>query len=430
MARAVLASGPMHRIPSSLLVLLLAFPLAACESVVVDPNAVSGTVVDPLGAPIVGARVEVGAAIVTTDAAGHFEAHALDGPYDMSIRAPDRAAAWLFLGLVDHEPTIRLFDGFSATSPDAKTATVTVSLPEKDDDSVVSKILLDVLDNVAEGVGGLDNPADPLEHTIQLWWAGQPQSKARFQAFRYTIDPVTKAPKHYIGYDTAEVVLENGVPATWAVSWKPPPFGEATISLTAHRSPGQGDLVTGLGILSEGAQFSQGLAGGATPGSEVSFVVPDLAGASFGVSVSAKDSSGASSFASVPGLAAGSKGGTVELRPSPVLISPKDGDQFGAGSEIHWSNQGNEASILRLRPADFQSHDPIYFVATDDESMVLPDLTQLGAQLPKGVKYTLTVGRDSWTPTVDDVAATPWNKSFATKPLSIATSAASVLISR
>ena len=56
-------------------------------------------------------------------------------------------------------------------------------------------------------------------------------------------------------------------------------------------------------------------------GPEVSFVVPDLAGAVFSIDVLAGDDAGASD-SWVPGLAAGTTGLSVQVDHAPTLTSP------------------------------------------------------------------------------------------------------------
>lgn len=433
LARVLLGRRPMHTLTLAGLVLTLsrALPLAACSSVIVDPDAVSATIVDDNGAPIVGSRVAIGDAILTTDAEGHCEAPAVAGAYNLTVRPTDDESASIFVGLLDHEPTIQL-RGTVAPAPDpqARSADIVVTFPEKDGDSMGSTIILDALDTTANGVAESANPTNPLEKTTSLQWTGSASSKAHFQAFRCTIDPVTKAPKHYVGYDSAEVMITSGAQTAWAVSWKAPPFGESTVSFPAHRSAGEGDVSTLLRMQSAGAHFAQRLATGTTSGAEVTFVVPALAGASFTALVTTGNVDEGGSLASVPQLLAGVEGATVELPSFPVLTSPTAGDTSGAGSDIRWSTDGTGATLVSIRPADFFSHDARYFIATRGGAAVVPVLAALGLHLPGGVKYKVSVERDSWSPTVDGFAETPWEASFEKKPHDVARSAEVGIVTR
>jgi hypothetical protein len=162
-----------------------------------------------------------------------------------------------------------------------------------------------------------------------------------------------------------------------------------------------------------------------TDSDAVSATIIDANGAPI---VGARVAIGAGTTASVPGLAAGVKRATVEMPPHPVLTSPKEGDTPATGSEIRWSIGNTRANIVAIRPADFSSHEARYFIATSGESVVVPDVAALGLHLPGGAKYQVTVERDSWTATVDDAAATPWEAGFEKKPYDRATSGAAGVV--
>lgn len=190
------------------------------------------------------------------------------------------------------------------------------------------------------------------------------------------------------------------------VSWKPPPFGESTISLTVNRSPGQSDVTAYLGLQAGAPPWSVPFASVVTKASEVSFVVPDLPGAPFSALAEATSARSVTT-ATVPGLAAGAKGVILDIPPSIVLTGLKDKDPFGVGSTFHWSSQGQEASFVELTtsPTTGNGGAMSFFVATHGDSMVVPDLGTLGIPIPAGVEYSIVVQRESGSPTVDDLAA-------------------------
>ena len=329
--------------------------------------------------------------------------------------------SWLYFG-------IKLFDEIAFPfATDERNANVLVSFSEKDDDSIVSRVILD-------RIGGADMPsrwwaqgtnsANPPPHSVNLQWIGAPSITARIQAFRYTVDPVTKGPKHYVGYDSADLTLVDGPPTTFAVSRKPPPFGESTISLTLNRSPGQDSVTAYLGLQAGTPTWVQPFASIVTKASEVSFVVPDLPGAPFSAMAEATNLSSVTA-ANVPGLAAGAKGVILDIPPSLELIGLKDGDHFGVGSTFQWSSQGTDASFVQLTtsPGDNNGSVMSYFVATQGDSMVVPDLGKLGIDLPPGVDYSTVVQRYSTNPTVDDLAADPMAHQQLSAPSRYATSA-------
>lgn len=402
----------MQRISFSFLVLALASSLVACSSVdVVEPvpDTLSGSVVNQWGDPAAGVRVAAGAALATTDEAGHFEVPAVDSPYDLTLFDPGAKIAHVYIGLTDQSPSFRI-DGTGTSAPtQARAASFTVKFPEKDSGSLLSAFTLDFIDKVTRQSFSVDSPSQftAQERTIMTLWSGPKAVTARLQAFHMAVDPLSGAIQHYVGYDSVEVSVTEGVPSTVAVSWKPPPFGDATISVTPKLV---GSLVVAydgeVGIRSPGGISTQRLGYGAMQGSELSFVVPDISEATFDVSFNAGDSSGVGYAAGrIAGLVPGAKGAILAVEPPAEQVSPHDGGAFGIGTSLEWLPKSAGASVNVLSPQDQTTGNITYYVATEGGATVVPDLSSLGLSLSKGQKYDWTVFRSSQTRTVDDIAA-------------------------
>jgi hypothetical protein len=415
----MLLVAPMHRIPSSFLLLALTSSLVACSSVVVDdPDTFSGNVATTRGDPLSGVRVQVGDAVTTTDDAGDFEVPKAAGPRDVALFLPDTGSAYVYVGLTDQDHSFRVRGGEASPSADDHAALVTVKFPDKDSAALSSVYAVDFIDSVTRPVFTTDTPSQMTaqERTINAHWRGPHTVKVRLQALQVAVDPLGKAIQHYVGYDSAEVSITDGVPVSLAVTWKPPPFGESKVSVTTKLgSPKVVVYNSQVVIRSPGGASPWSLGYGAIEGSEISFVVPDLAGATFDVWATGADGVGGYFNAGIPGLAAGAKGAILPAGTSLVQVSPGDGGTFGIGTKLEWSSPGDEAVQAALDPLEQGPGKISYLVATAGESVVIPDLSRLGVELSPGVKYGWSISHDSRTPTVGDIAAklTPPDSSTA-----------------
>lgn len=417
----------MHRITLSFLVLALASSLVACSSVVVDdPDTFSGTVDNTWGDPVSGVRVQVGESITTTDDAGGFEVPATVGPRDVALVLPDTSAAYVYVGLTDQDQSFRLpVNAVNPTADDHATV-LTVKFPEKNSASLRAMFVVDFIDSVTRSSLLAGDPlfSDALEYPTDARWRGAHSVKARVQAFHVEMDPAVTVVLHYVGYDSAEVTLTDGVPASVAVSWKPPPFAAAKVSVTPKLgSPPLTIYDAEVGIRLPGAARAWRLGfGSIMTGSELSSLVPDLAAVTFEVSVGAADGAGTST-ATIPGLAAGAKGPIVGFEPAPLLVSPPDGGAVGIGTKLEWSPRGDGAVWVGFAPVEQKTGGIRYLMATAGDSVVIPDLSRLGVTLPQGLKYGWSVWRDSQTPTVEAIAAKSTSISSSTEPAAHAASA-------
>lgn len=380
----------------------LTFPLSACTSVEIA-GPVSGTVIDNLSQPTPGARVQVGSTLVTTDAAGHFSIPSVESPYDVTLVPEGGADPYLYLGLTTHEPTLRIHDRPVNPTPKAQSTTLLLELPQIGGGSVEVGFVIDGPDDLAPPTVGPVSSTTPGQYPISIVWAGDATLPIRIQAFGYETDATTGAPKHYVGYDTADLDLANGTPATWNVSWKAPTFAESTLSVSMSLPDEYQFWESALALRSAGAARARAFAWASGGGPEISFVVPDLPGATFEFQVCAGNLE-ASSCRTLPGLTAGTKGIPLEIERGPTLLSPARDGSFGIGTQIEWMKQGEGAVFVLLFPQQSAAGRPRYYLATDGDSAKIPDLTGLGVNLPPGLAYYLQVLRNGAIESVDELA--------------------------
>jgi hypothetical protein len=378
--------------------LFLALPACGGSAKVIDK--VSGTVVDRAGAPVAGARVRVDESLATTDAAGHFTVSAVSTPYDVTLFANGILDPYTFLGLTGAEPTLAVFDRYLNPAEDGQGATLTVELPADSASHDLVSFIVDRPDDLSPIQTGVANPTPSGQTTIGLGWSGSKPTTVRIQALRQTFD--ASGTQHYTGYDSVLLPLAGGDTPTWTVSWKAPPFEETKLSVKVELPDGYALWQGEVGMRPENGPSGGVLTWGTTSSPDLTFVVPDLEGAVFDVTACAGNAV-TTSCRTLPGLTPGAPAATLSVDEGPTLVSPGTGELVGAGSTVQWSAEGEGASLLYFHPSAGASG-PWYFIGSGDDTATIPDLSELGVELPWGTDYTLEVFRNGSLETVDDLA--------------------------
>jgi hypothetical protein len=369
------------------------------------PEDVRGTIVDVTKKPLSGVPVLVGDTVTTTDEAGHFTVHDVSPPYDLAIdfSKSDYARGDVYLGMTDPAPTVvnRLL---FAPGTQHGTATLTGVLPAAGTSTIQGTVVVEPMDNLASFVVGFASPADAPAHSYKVTWAGAASISVRLHAFQMQVDPVTKAPLHYIGYDTTDVVLHDQGDVTWSASYKPPPFSESPLSVIASVPEGYTISGTNLHVRSPASNFygEEWVATSKAAGPKISMMVPNLEGAAFGIAISASNGA-ATSVRRVPLLGGGTQEHPVHVEPAPTLISPPDSGTLGVGSTVAWNVGGAGTPYSILAPLDAQG--PSFGLWGGDGSATVPDLSALGLPLPHGQKYVLAFYNMGPAATVEDLAS-------------------------
>lgn len=416
----------MTRFLRFLAVFIAAIAVAGCSgSVAVAPEDIRGTIVDGTRAPLPGVQVLVGDTLTTTDEAGHFTVHDVSPPYDLAIATPSFGSTTgnVYLGMTDPTPTVLS----RVRGPEAPalsgSATLSVVLPAADTSTLRGFVVVDTADNLASVVDGVVNQATGPVRSFKVDWVVAPTVSVRIHAFQVQVDPATFAALHYVGYDTTDLVLDGQNNPTWSASYKPPPFSESPLSCTVSMPEGYTMGIQSLSMRLAGSTFYWTLPTSSTQAPELSFVVPDLAGALFSLTAIAGDNAGASGR-TVPGLTAGTKGLAVQVDHAPTLTSPLEGATFGVGSTVTWTLGGSGAPYTTLSPQNGMG--PSVYLWGGDGSATVPDLSALGLELPHSAKYTLEVNRESAAATVEDFASVDYTSTLTQKPSTFAVSAIDV----
>ncbi len=405
--------------------LAAAFAVTGCGargSLGIPTEDVTGTIVDVTKAPLPGVQVLVGGTLTTTDEAGRFTVHDVSLPYDLAIDSStsDEPFGYVYLGMTDPAPTVVLRLLF-APGTQHGSATLTGVPAPVESSPIQASMLVEPTDNLAWFDLAIVTTSPSQARSLQVSWAGAPSAAVRLHAFQMQADPATKAPLHYIGYDTTFVVLQDKATVMWSASYKPPPFQESPLSVTVSMPEGYTIGPSDLSMRTAGSAFYGGpMAVSSAAGPEVSFMVPDLAGAVFEVAVGASNGTGMSARR-VPGLAAGTQGLAVQVDPAPTLISPSNGGTLGVGSTVAW-NAGGPGTLYSTL-GRVTAAGPNFVLWGGDGSATVPDLSALGLPLPHGEKYVLWLDREGAAATVEDLASSVYPATQLQKPLTFAMAA-------
>lgn len=100
----MLTGALMTQLLRALTIFLAAVPMAGCGSVLLEPEDITGTILDINKTPWPGRQVLVNDTLTTTDEAGRFTVHDVTLPYDLAIAS----GTWgdVYVGMTDLAPTV------------------------------------------------------------------------------------------------------------------------------------------------------------------------------------------------------------------------------------------------------------------------------------------------------------------------------------
>jgi hypothetical protein len=176
-----------------------------------------------------------------------------------------------------------------------------------------------------------------------------------------------------------------------------------TIALTASVPSGYSLWSGRLAVQSRASSPASSFLWVSPVGPQISFLIPDLPGATYTVEVLA---SGANSNSSrtVRGIRAHATPLNLVVEPGPVIVSPEGGVQdIGVGSELSWTNDMAGGEFVNFIPAGVGGSVQ-YQITTANSPARIPDLRAFGVDLPHHASYEWSVFLTS-ADGVDDLAA-------------------------
>lgn len=340
---------------------------------------VNGSIRDFADQPVAGAAVLIpGKQPVTSGTDGSFSIAGVTTPYDVTFIVSSAHLASTYKGLTRTDPVLHFFEQFFSS---ANTATISGSVP------VVSGRTTRVIYVSGDMSWYTTSNAGSGTYNINVSWRG---TSTTLNGTIYVLRWVnaTGIPTSYDAYgDRALTVSAGGsFQGNNFTAGQLTDPAEMNISGSVTRPSGnyslnQRELSLGFGNSNTFLASEYG-----TLGDNLSYTVPNVSGATFGIAASASFGS-RSAFYFKSGITAGSQSVTITLAEAPQLSLPVNG---GTGIDTTTSflftpGGGTGVNFVQLGGS---GSDPAFFILTSNNSFTIPNLAQQGLGLPSNRSYS------------------------------------------
>jgi hypothetical protein len=350
------------------------------------PNDVMGMVVSGTGdpGPIAGARVLVAGTLTTTDLQGRFIVRNAPPTYDVIIGLANWGDA--YFGVTSRTPVLTS----QAPNISPSRATISVSYPAS---TVVDAKRIGFIDR---GPAYGTQEAPPAIPWVS-WSQAFSQITTKFLLLEYTTDSFG-TPTHYAGMALDTFTLENGGSRAWAPQYGP--VSETKVTGSVDTVPSQTLYEAYLTVSLSGGAYAPLNREVPLRQPPFTFVVPQIAGASFAAVYSAYDTGkpgsagGANSIVSVPIGADGTLPHAI-VPEAPHPLSPADGATgFAPGTVFTWQGEGTCEVKLWGGNQGFQPSS--IRLVTRAGTVTMPDASTVGVTPLKLTTYGWIV--TCWSP--------------------------------
>lgn len=360
---------------------------------------VQGVVLGLDGRPAPGVDVTVtGAGTETTGADGRFTIADVDTPYDIHVLHPAEPLVVTYVGLTRDDPVLLLSGAQTATAHVASFyGNVSAGTGFPQPANHVTRVTF------ASPATRLTVNADGATGDYQI--VGLPWFGADTEGAMHALQWQTDAggqPISYVGHGYRPLSLRAAIVGYLAQDMALLPVGEANVS-------GSVAVPLGATLLSRTASVVYPEGGWVTPASEVlpgspfSYLMPTVPDASVTIMAAAQAAGGELCVAMRTGLTPGTSGVDVVVPAPPQLDGPADSvANVGYDTEFTWTAAAPSATLVTFNgPAGTLAH----AVVTDDPTVTIPDLRELGLDLVAGGRYHWQVFGLPEFATVDEAAS-------------------------
>lgn len=342
---------------------------------------VHGVVLGLDGRPMAGVDVVVpGGDDDTTNYAGAFTLEGIDAPYDIHLLHPTEPLVVTYLGLTRDDPVLLMSGGQTAALHLASIYGVVsagTGYPQPANHvtriSYASPATRSTVD-AAPATGGYE--------IVGIPWFGADVDGA-LHALQWQYDG-SGLPVTFIGHGYRPLTLRAAIIGYLAQDMALLPVGEASVSGTVA-------VPVGYDLLSRTASVVYPEGGWVTtvaetnPGSPFSYVTPAIPDATIAIAAGAQAPTNELAIAMKVGLATDASDVEIFVPYAPSLDAPADSaTDVGYATPFTWSTASSTVAVVLFNgPAGTLSH----AVVTDDTTVTIPDLRDLGLDLVPAGTY-------------------------------------------
>ena len=340
---------------------------------------VNGFVKDFADQPVTGAAVLIpGKQPVTSGTDGSFSIAGVTTPYDVTFIVSSARLASTYKGLTRTDPVLHFFEQFFSS---VNTATISGSVP------VVSGRTTRVIYVSGDMSWYGTSNAGSGTYNINVSWRG---TNTTLNGTLYVLRWVnaTGIPTSYDAYgDRALTVSAGGsFQGNNFTSGQLTDPAEMNISGSVTRPSTNYSLTQRQLYLGFGNSVTFLASESGTLGDNLSYTIPNVSGATFGITAYASYGSRSATYFK-SGIAAGSQSVSIPLAEAPQLSLPVNG---GTGVDTTTSflfTQGGGTGVNFVQLSGSGS-DPSFLILTSNNSFMIPNLSQQGLGLPSNRTYS------------------------------------------
>jgi hypothetical protein len=341
---------------------------------------VNGFVKDFGGQPVVGAAVLIpGRSPVTSGTDGSFSIAGVTTPYDVTFLVSSARLASTYKGLTRPDPTLHFFEHFFSST---NTASISGSVP------IVSGRTTRVLFVSGDMSWYTTASAGTGTYNISVSWRGTTTTMVgTIHVLRWV--NTSGMPTSYDAYGDRQLTISAGgtFQGNNFTAGQLTDPAEMNISGSVTRPSGSYTLTQRALYLAFGNSITLLSSEGGTLGDNLSYTVPNVSGATFGITAEATIGQQRRAAYFRSGIAAGSQGVTIPLADAPQLSLPVNGGTGVDTSTAFLFSQGGGAGV-NLAALNGSGSDPDFLILSSSNSITIPNLSQQGLGLPSNRTYS------------------------------------------
>jgi hypothetical protein len=359
---------------------------------------INGFAKDFAGEPVVGAAILVdGKQAVTTSADGSFSVQDVLTPYNITMILGNEKIAVKYEQLTKTNPTLLFVNGFTNSN---NSATITGSVPSAS--GKTTRVFFISGDKSWYTTASQSNG----NFTINANWNSSTVSyTGTLYVLRWTSGS-NGLPSDYDAYGEKQLTISNG----GTFSNNNFSSGELTdpadnnITGTVMKPNSNYSISNRTLYINFGNSFTYIDSESGSLSENLSYTVPNIAGATFGVGATAKFNS-RSAITYKQNIAGGTNGVSIQMETPPQLSVPVNNatEVDTATTLLYSQGTGNGVNLVEVEGSS--SSYPRYFIFTKNNSTRIPNLAAQGLGLPSDRSYEWSVTQISPLMTVDDVAS-------------------------